>query len=56
VNPLGTVHVLDDDTAWRKSAARPLSAAGFPVAVYESTEQFLETANVDLPGCVLLDV
>ena len=51
-----TVHVVDDDASWRKSVARLMSAAGYGVALYESAEGFLETANVDTPGCILLDV
>ena len=51
-----TVHVVDDDASWRKSVARLMSAAGYSVALYESAEGFLETANVDSPGCILLDV
>jgi FixJ family two-component response regulator len=52
----GTVHVVDDDASWRKSVARLMSAAGYGVALYESAQGFLETANVDSPGCILLDV
>jgi FixJ family two-component response regulator len=53
---LGAVHVVDDDASWRKSVARLLSAAGYQVAPYESAEAFLGTANVNEPGCILLDV
>lgn len=52
----GMVHVVDDDASWRQSAARLLTAAGYQVALYESALRFLETANVDGPGCILLDV
>jgi FixJ family two-component response regulator len=52
----GTVHVVDDDASWRKSMARLMSAAGYGVALYESAEGFLQSANVDTPGCILLDV
>jgi FixJ family two-component response regulator len=51
-----TVHVVDDDAAWRKSVARLLSAAGYRVALYEVAEHFLESANTDEPGCILLDM
>jgi FixJ family two-component response regulator len=51
-----TVHVVDDDASWRKSVARLLSAAGHHVVLYDMAEGFLETANVDEPGCILLDV
>ncbi len=50
------VHVVDDDASWRTSAARLLGAAGYPVRQYESAAQFLETADVESPGCVLLDL
>jgi RNA polymerase sigma factor (sigma-70 family) len=50
------VHVVDDDASWRKSIGRLLSAAGYRFALYESGENFLETANLDAPGCILLDI
>ncbi len=50
------VHVVDDDASWRKSAARLLEAVGYRVSQYESAEQFLETADVESPGCILLDL
>jgi FixJ family two-component response regulator len=53
---LGTVHVVDDDVSWHKSAERLLTAAGYQVEQYESAGCFLEKANVDEPGCILLDV
>jgi FixJ family two-component response regulator len=53
---LGTVHVVDDDVSWHESVARLLSAAGYQVAPYASAGCFLEKANVDEPGCILLDV
>jgi FixJ family two-component response regulator len=51
-----TVHLVDDDASWRNTAARLMSAAGYRVAAYESAQSFLETANVEEPGCILLDV
>ena len=50
------VHVVDDDASWRKSVARLLEAVGYRVQQYESAEQFLETADVETPGCILLDL
>jgi FixJ family two-component response regulator len=52
----GTVHVVDDDVSWRASVARLLAAAGYRVVLYESAEQFLDTCELDAPGCVLLDL
>lgn len=51
-----TVHVVDDDASWRKSVERLMSAAGYQVALYESAEMFLESAIVETPACVLLDL
>jgi len=51
-----TVHVIDDDASWRHSVERLMTAAGYRVAVYDSAERFLETARVDGPGCILLDL
>jgi FixJ family two-component response regulator len=50
------VHVIDDDASWRASARRLLSAVGYQVALYESAGTFLATANLEAPGCILLDV
>jgi FixJ family two-component response regulator len=50
------VHVIDDDASWRTSVRRLMSAVGYQVALYESAERFLETADRDTPGCILLDL
>ena len=50
------VHVIDDDASWRISVERLMSAAGYRVALYESAERFLQSASVDAPGCILLDL
>src|SRR4029434_2244629 len=50
------VHVIDDDASWRVSVQRLLAAAGYRVALYESAETFLATADLDTPGCILLDM
>lgn len=50
------VHVVDDDASWRVSVKRLLSAVGYNVALYESAQQFLDSADLALPCCVLLDL
>ena len=50
------VHVIDDDASWRRSVERLLAAAGYRVALHESAEAFLATAELDAPGCILLDM
>jgi FixJ family two-component response regulator len=52
----GTVHVVDDDASWRTSVRRLLSAAGYRVSLYDSAEHFLDAADLNAPGCVLLDL
>jgi two-component system response regulator FixJ len=51
-----TVHVVDDDTAVRRSLERLLDAAGFRVVSYDSSSAFLEAARGLSAGCVLLDI
>jgi FixJ family two-component response regulator len=49
------VAVVDDDDAVRESLRFLLEAAGFPVSVYASAAEFLNTANPDEIGCLVLD-
>jgi FixJ family two-component response regulator len=50
------VHVVEDDRASREATARFLRAAGHQVRTYASAAEFLETAPVNGPGCVILDL
>lgn len=50
-----TIHIVDDDAAFRKAISRLLAAHGYQVAIYESAEKFL-AATVSGRGCLLLDV
>jgi FixJ family two-component response regulator len=54
--PATLVHVVDDDSLFRTAIARLLRASGYDVALYESSEQLLDNAPGDTPGCILLDV
>ena len=51
-----TVFVVDDDAALGQSLRWLLQSVGLTVEVYGSAEDFLSSANLDAPGCVLLDV
>jgi two-component system response regulator FixJ len=53
-----TVHVVDDESAIRRSLALLLAAAGHQVATYASGEALLEAADDAglAPGCIILDV
>lgn len=50
------VHVIDDDSGVRRSLHMLLDSAALPVHSYESAEQFLETADLASPACVVLDL
>jgi FixJ family two-component response regulator len=50
------IHVVDDDSSFRASIFRLLSASGYEVAVYESATTFLNAVASAKPGCILLDV
>jgi FixJ family two-component response regulator len=53
---LPTIHVVDDDEAFRKALGRLLAASGYQVKFYESGAQFLEKPPSDGLGCILLDM
>jgi two-component system response regulator FixJ len=55
-DPGRTVHIVDDDEAIRHSIGYMLRSAGFICAAYGSGTEFLEIADRDMRGCVLLDV
>lgn len=51
-----TVFVVDDDIGVRNSLRRLFRHAGLNVETYASAEEFLDAYNVNIPGCLLLDV
>src|SRR5688572_28075280 len=51
-----TVHIIDDEAEVRKALTRLLESAGYVTRSHASAAQFLETANLDAPGCVVLDL
>ena len=51
-----TVHVIDDDVSLRESLASLLPTVGLDVRTYTSVQDFLNTAEYDSPGCIVLDV
>ena len=52
----GTVYLVDDEAAVRRSVGFMLKTAGYHVESFESGEAFLKVAGQLGPGCVLLDV
>jgi RNA polymerase sigma factor (sigma-70 family) len=50
------IHVVDDDSSFRSTIAGLLNAAGYEVALYETSQQFLEKPPTRSSDCILLDV
>jgi FixJ family two-component response regulator len=51
-----TVYVIDDDLGVRKALARLLRSAGWNVDSHAAAEEFLDKAQCNGIGCILLDV
>ena len=49
------IHVVDDDSSFRSAIARLLNAAGYEVALYETSQQLLDKRPTRLTDCILLD-
>lgn len=49
-------HIVDDDPAVRDSLQWLLQSRGVPSRTWESSTEFLQFANSELCGCLLLDV
>lgn len=50
------VYIVDDDEALRDSLVWLLESSGFKVCAYESAEAFLEVFDLEMTGCLVLDV
>jgi len=50
------VRVVDDDASFLTAVARMLRASGFAVKTYASAMEFLAQPELDVPGCVLVDL
>jgi len=50
------VRVVDDDASFLKALARMLRASGFEVMTFASAEEFLAQGELNVPGCVIVDL
>jgi len=50
------VHIIDDDAGMRKSLSMLLAAASLTARTYHSAEEFLVHADLNPPGCIVLDL
>jgi two-component system, LuxR family, response regulator FixJ len=55
-SPLSIVRIVDDDASFLTAIARMLRASGFSVKTFVSAEEFLARSELDVPGCVLVDL
>jgi FixJ family two-component response regulator len=50
------VRIVDDDASFLTAVARLLRASGFLVKTFASATEFLSKPELDLPGCVIVDL
>jgi FixJ family two-component response regulator len=50
------VRVIDDDLSYLTAIARMLRASGFAVKTFASAAEFLAQPELEMPGCVLVDL
>jgi two-component system, LuxR family, response regulator FixJ len=54
--PVPIVRIVDDDASFLTAVARMLRASGFTVKTFGSAAEFLVRPELDVPGCVLVDL
>jgi FixJ family two-component response regulator len=54
--PVPIVRIVDDDISFLTAVARMLRASGFAVQTFASAAEFLSRPELDVPGCVLVDL
>lgn len=52
----GKIFVVDDDESVRQATCWALIAAGYEAVAYETGEAFLRLADLQAPGCAVLDL
>ena len=50
------IRIVDDDASFLAAVARMLRASGFAVKTFASAVEFLGRPELDVPGCVLVDL
>lgn len=56
MNPLPCIFLVDDQPAILKALTRLLTVAGLQIVAFESAQTFLDNADLDAPGCLILDL
>jgi FixJ family two-component response regulator len=52
----GHIAIVDDDASVRRALARLIKAHSYPVEVYQSAREFLETLRTGVPTCLIVDL
>jgi len=55
-DPFPIVRIVDDDASFLMAIARMLRASGFAVRTYASAVDLLAQPELDIPGCILVDL
>jgi len=55
-DPAPLVRIVDDDASFLTAVGRLLRASGFAVRAFASAAEFLAQPELDVPGCVLVDL
>jgi FixJ family two-component response regulator len=55
-SPEATVHIIDDDLNLRMSLLNFFESTGMCADAFGTADEFLDNADLSLPGCILLDV
>ena len=51
-----TIFIIDDDPSVRKGLTRLVTASGMNVESFATARDFLDSGDLDSPGCIILDV
>jgi FixJ family two-component response regulator len=54
--PIPIVRIVDDDASFLTAVSRMLRASGYTVKTFASAAEFLSQPELEVPGCVLVDL
>jgi RNA polymerase sigma factor (sigma-70 family) len=54
--PHSIVFVVDDDASLREALKRLIRSVGLEVELFASAQEFLQRKQLDVPGCLVLDI
>jgi len=54
--PESRIFIVDDDRSVRRGISLLLNSAGYCVETFDSIRDLLQTEDINMPGCILLDI